>query len=380
MPDANVKRCLLVITGAFGLTGGIAASTQLAIYALIDAGYQLDIFAFNEGSQNAKVYHALEGINYWAADNNKMRFALAVWRALLLKRYEFAFSDHINVASILAPAALLSLIRYVVRVHLIEAVPPNPDFQGRLGLRFAWRIHASEYAKREVLKLFPNLQIDVVPLALDPGIRFDLPDNSPKPDLTFAAVDDEVRQLHSRVILLVGRMASTEQYKGQDTLIQAMPLILEQCPEAQLVLAGKGDDLPRLLRLVQAQPREVQARIFMPGFVSDEQLDHLYQSAYLFAMPSRGEGFGVVYLEAMRWAKPCVASRVDAAQYIVEDGKTGRLVDDATNPHSVAKTIVELLLAPEQAARLGQAGYERVKAEYTFNQFQKHFLAALEPV
>ncbi len=370
------KRVLLVITGAFAFNGGIAASTRLAIRALLDSGYELDIFAFNETSDVAEKYAALPGVRYHAGNNAKLSFALMVWRAVLTRRYAFAFSDHINVASILAPLAWLRLVRYAVRVHLIEAVSPNPDAQGRLGLRAAWRLHASEFARAEVLKAFPDLKIEVVPLALNPDTHFDLP-ALPPPTLTLSAVDGQARLLGDCVVLLVGRMAAGEQYKGQDVLIRSLPLILEHCPDAQLVLAGHGDDYPRLLALAQSLPAAAQARVFMPGYVGADQLETLYRTCAVFAMPSRGEGFGVVYLEAMRWAKPCLASRADAAQFIVEHEQTGLLVDDPQAEQEIAAALLRLLTNPALAQAYGQAGYERARRLYTFDQFRAHFIEAL---
>jgi len=374
------NRCLLVITGAFELTGGIAASTRLAIYTLLDAGYELDIFALNEGNEAYKKYEKLPKVHFYAANKNKLRFTSAIWLSLLRNRYNFAFSDHINIASILAPAAFLRIIRYTVRLHLIEAVPPNPDFQGRLGMRFAWRLHASEYTKQEILKSFPDLKIDVVPLSLEPDQSLDAILDFTPDDLVLQAMDGETRKLQSRIILLVGRMASGEQYKGQDILIQAMPLILAECPQTQLVLVGSGDDMPRIRGYAQAQPANVQRQIFLPGFVNNEQLNKLYRACYLFAMPSRGEGFGVVYLEAMRWGKPCIASRMDAAQYIVRDRETGLLVDDPNNFKDVAASILQLLNDPQSSTKYGSNGFALVKTTFSFENFSQLFLASLNNI
>ena len=191
------------------------------------------------------------------------------------------------------------------------------------------------------------------------------------------SVDGQNRALGGRMILLVGRMTAAEQYKGQDVLIQAMPLILERCPAAQLVLAGQGDDFPRLLSLAQTQPGEISARIFMPGFVSREQLDVLYQTCIVFAMPSRGEGFGVVFLEAMRWAKPCLGSRLDAAQYLIVHEQTGLLVDDPQSPREVADALLRILNDPQLARAYGQKGYELVQQNYRFDRFRERFLQSL---
>ena len=181
------------------------------------------------------------------------------------------------------------------------------------------------------------------------------------------AVNGYSHRLGDRVLLLVGRMSASEQYKGQDVMIQTMPHILTVCPQAQLVIVGKGDDTDRLLHLAQAQPTDVQAAIFMPGYVSDDILQRLYQQCYLFTMPSRGEGFGLVYLEAMRWAKPCLGSSVDAARCIIRNGETGVLVDNPTDAREVAEKIIDLLDDTAKAIDMGQRGRALLLNDSCFN-------------
>ncbi|MBE2268101.1 MAG: glycosyltransferase family 4 protein [Anaerolinea sp.] len=371
------KRCLMVITGAFNFGGGIAASNRLAIHALHDAGYQIDIVAFNEPIDSGEKYQQFERVDYTSTQNSKFNFVLKVWGALLKKKYALVFCDHVNLASVLAPLAWMRLIRYVVRVHLIEVMPPYPDFQGRLGLYNAWRIHASEYARQQLLRAYPSLKIDVVPLSLPPQTSFDLPEQATQQELAFTATDGTVQLLGDRVILMVGRMESSERYKGQDVLIQAMPYILERYPEAQLVLVGEGDDSNRLVNLAKAESVETQEHIFMLGFVPDDVLESLYSSCYLFAMPSRGEGFGLVYVEAMRWGKPCIASHIDAAQYIVQHEKTGLLVDNPTSSLDVASAILRLLSSPIVAEQYGVAGRLRAHNYYQYEQFRTRFWQTL---
>src|SRR5262249_34823734 len=110
-----------------------------------------------------------------------------------------------------------------------------------------------------------------------------------------------------------------------DQLIAIMPSIVDRTPDAQLVVVGTGDDLERLKSL--ARESGAGKAVLFTGFASPELLACLYSRCRLFAMPSRGEGFGLVYLEAMRFAKPCIASTVDAGREVVADGETGLLVD-----------------------------------------------------
>jgi len=379
---SSPKRCLLVITGAFALDGGIAAANRLVIEALTQTKCSIEIIAFNEGVNSAMAYRHLPNLQYQAAQLSKLRFALMVWRQLVSRRYDIIFCDHVNLASIVAPAAMLGIARYVVRLNGIEVFPAWLDTQGRLGLRFAWRrLAISEYTRQQVLQSFPRLDVQTVELGLDQERTKRLQDVTEQlmssSELLLTAVDGVSRVLGDSVVLHVGRMAAAEQYKGQDLLIKAMPYILAQHEAAQLVLVGKGDDMSRLLLLAQSLSPEVQSRIFMPGFVSNELLEQLYQACALFAMPSQGEGFGFVYIEAMCWKKPCIASRVDAAQFIVRHEETGLLIDEVKNPVSVADAVLELLQHPDRAARYGQRAYEAVKTKYVFEQFCTRFLAAI---
>ena len=377
------KRCLLAITGAFALDGGIAVANRLAIYALSSAGYQIDLIAFNEIGASKKAYEVFTNITYQTARLSKPRFALLIWQRLISRRYDLVFCDHVNLASLIAPLAMIGVTQYMVRLNGIEVFSPKPDVQGMLGLHWAARrLAISEYTKQQVLRSFPSLDVRTVELGLDPERTKRLSESVPMRSGThvveLTALDGNRYRLEGSVVLHVGRMASGEQYKGQDVLIEAMPQILAQHEKAQLVLVGHGDDMPRLMMLVHAQSPTVQSRIFMPGFVSDNQLEQLYQSCALFAMPSRGEGFGFVYIEAMCWGKPCIASHMDAAQYIVQHERTGLLVEDATNPALVAEAVLMLLNNPNLAAQYGQASFEEVKAKYTFEQFCNRFLPAVQ--
>jgi len=369
---------LLVITGAYNLQGGIAAANRLVIQSLL-SDHSVDIYALNEPIGSSLKYQHLPKVSYHSFNLNKIKFAFAVWVVILRRRYKIVFCDHANLSSILAPLRLMGLIHYTLRLNGIEVFSSHLDAQGKFGIMNASRLLAiSSYTQEQINLSFPELDVQVVDLSLDLEHSQDLAlVEAHRPPLDLTASDGSLQSLRHLIILHVGRMATSEQYKGQDVLIQAMPQILELHPQAQLVFAGQGDDMERLLVLARSNSPEVQAAIFFAGFVSEELLTQLYQQCYVFAMPSRGEGFGLVYIEAMRWAKPCIASRVDAAQYIVQHEITGLLVEDATSSESVAHTVINLLDDPERARQYGLAGYQRVLEHYTFEHFRERFLTSL---
>jgi phosphatidylinositol alpha-1,6-mannosyltransferase len=171
--------------------------------------------------------------------------------------------------------------------------------------------------------------------------------------------------------LIVGRMAADERYKGHDLLIDLWPSVASEAPGARLVIAGDGDDRARL----EARAAPLGDAVRFVGRVSDEDLASLYRRCAFFAMPSRDEGFGVVYLEAMRAGKACVGGRGAAAE-VIEDEVTG-LVVDATARDAVRKAIVRLFLEPETRARMGCAGASRVRARFTEAHFRRRVRSAL---
>jgi phosphatidyl-myo-inositol dimannoside synthase len=154
-----------------------------------------------------------------------------------------------------------------------------------------------------------------------------------------------------------------ERYKGHDTMVRALVLVLAKVPDAQWVVIGDGSLRPGIEQLARSYGVAESVRFL--GAVSDAQRDEWLARATLLAMPSRlpagdfaGEGFGIVYLEAAAYGKPVVAGNVGGALDAVLDGETGLLVDPL-DPLAVAEAIVRLLRDGQLARRLGDAGRAR---------------------
>jgi len=128
-----------------------------------------------------------------------------------------------------------------------------------------------------------------------------------------------------KVILTVSRLASGERYKGHDRIIASMPHILERHPEALYLVAGDGDDRPRLEAL--AQSAGLGDKIRFAGSLTEADLPGAYRMADVFAMPSTGEGFGIVFLEAAASGLPVIAGNRDGSVDALADGAIGQLVD-----------------------------------------------------
>lgn len=378
------NKVLLICTGAYHTVGGIAAVNRLVIQAAAERGYALDILALVEQDTTIDPRYLPSGVQVrcHAFAGNKYSFTLAVWWSLLHNSYDYIYVDHVNLASILAPFAWLKRCDYIVWLYGIDVFPPRPTWEGRLGLVGAWKCLAiSEFTRQSVAKRFPRLSIRVCDLSLDPVRHAHTVQKSYStlllPEIILSAMDGSHYILGDQVILHVGRMTSGKRYKGQESLIRAFPMVYRQNPNVQLVLVGRGEDLPRLSALTRELPAPMQARIFLPGYLPDNLLDLIYQACYVFAMPSVGEGFGLVYLEAMMRAKACLGGRVDATPCVVRDGETGLLVDDPRSPEQVAEALNWFLSHPQETQRMGLAGYDLVRSYYLFPHFQERFWKAV---
>lgn len=176
------------------------------------------------------------------------------------------------------------------------------------------------------------------------------------------------------MVLSVGRLVATERYKGTDALLEAWPALLRTCPGARLVVVGDGDDRVRLERRAFDLGLGAHARFL--GRVEPDELQALYASCTIFALPSTEEGFGLVYLEAMRAAR-CVLAGPGAPEEVVETGRSGVVVDPADRAE-LARTIAELLRDPSRRARLAEAGHRRWRERFTDQAFTGRLRAALD--
>jgi phosphatidyl-myo-inositol dimannoside synthase len=171
-----------------------------------------------------------------------------------------------------------------------------------------------------------------------------------------------------RVILSVGRWCADERYKGMDTLITALPKLLTEWPEVHLVLVGEGDDRGWLEQI--ADGRGVLRHVHFLSGLTYPEIAGCYQACEIFALPSRGEGFGLVYLEAMAYGKPVIGGAHGGAPEVIDDGQTGYLVQHG-DAGQLATSLEALLTDPEMGRQMGARGKERVEREFRFNVFAK---------
>jgi phosphatidylinositol alpha-1,6-mannosyltransferase len=177
------------------------------------------------------------------------------------------------------------------------------------------------------------------------------------------------------LVLSVGRIDADQDYKGHRELVAAWPKVVAAVPEARLVLAGGGTGVEAIRALARSSPAATS--IDVQGFVPESEIPSLWRKAHVFAMPSRNEGFGIVYAEAMRCGLPVIASVHDGGREVNIDGETGYNVD-LNRPAELTERIIALLRDRDLLRRLGAAGLSRWHAHFRYSVFADRLASCMQ--
>jgi phosphatidylinositol alpha-1,6-mannosyltransferase len=189
----------------------------------------------------------------------------------------------------------------------------------------------------------------------------------------------ELGLTNKKVIVSVGRLVHR---KGQDVLIEAMPAIIKEVPEAHLLMIGEGPYRGYLENRVKVLG--IQERVTFIGRIQYAELPRYICVGDIFVMPSRSrlaglevEGLGIVYLEASACGLPVIAGNSGGAPDAVLEGKTG-LVVEGTNKSDVASAAIELLLDADRSKAMGVAGRQWIIQEWRWDIWSARFAELLK--
>lgn len=297
---------------------------------------------------------------------HKILFVLKFLYEGVVKKPDVIFCNHINFAPLARLAKKLRKTKYIVRTSGTEVW----DIKSKVklnALRDADIITAiSEYSRDKILEQLPELKERIyMKYKFVDGEKF-----KPKPK------SQELLRRHrlgdSRVILTVTRLWASERQKGYDKVIEALPSVQKAVPNVKYVLVGKGDDTPRIRQLVR--DLGLESRVVLTGYVPDEELVDYYNFADVFIMPSKSEGFGQVYLQALACGKPVIAGNKDGSPTAVLNGELGLLV----NPDSVEEitdALIKILTGRAPANIIdGSRLRKRVLEEYSVERYEERVL------
>jgi phosphatidyl-myo-inositol dimannoside synthase len=359
------KRILLILPEVFGSAGGI----QMFCRALcLAAGRwaerneaQVSAIVLNDGGDKDFKPDAryLSGFqSYSASGRSKAKFVYGYLKHLLIDPPDIMLFGHVSLAplALLAPASG-KRIKSCVITYGIEVWRELSTAEKRALQKAEAVLAISDYTREEVIQRgqLVSAKVKLFPCALDP--------------FWAAASQASVEEATPPMLLTVSRLTAGDAYKGVDSVIESLPEVIRQCGAVDYRVVGSGDDIPRLRAL--AERLGVADSVTFTGALTDEALQECYRRCSLFVMPSEGEGFGIVFLEAMAYEKAVIGGAHAGTPSVVAHGETGLLVE-RSDIRGLAAAIVRILGDEQLRRRLGSAGKQRLLDRFVFAKFAEN--------
>lgn len=312
-------------------------------------------------------------LGWWPPGLRTAAFSAELFRRAALERPDLIITTHPNFTPVARWLQKAFRIPYMAVGNGIDVWQIHSS-QMRSGLRHADALVAiSEYTRQ---RMTDSVGVDANRISLFPcTVDADQFTRGPKP--RFLQKRYGLR-LDQPVILTITRLSSAERYKGYDQVLSALPAVRERSPNVRYILGGRGDDRPH----VEAMVRElgISDNVILAGYIPQHELCAHYNLCDVFAMPSKGEGFGIVFLEALACGKPVLAGNKDGSVDAVLHGKVGALVDP-DNLQEIEHALVQILSGthPLEILRQPEELRRAVIEAYGYDRFKESVRKVVEP-
>ena len=329
-------RICVLVTDAYGGVGGIAKYGRDLLSGLCAYPGCTEVVALPRLIQN-DLEPLPDGLTYTTeAASGRLRYLWTAARtALVAGGFDLVICGHINLLPVATAISLRHRCPLLLIIYGIDA----------------WSRHKSAAVNWLVGKVDGVVAISKVTAGrfqewtgIQPDRTFILPNAVDIKAYGAKAKNEKLLERYGltekTVLMTMGRLSAHERYKGMDEIMEAMPALLQRRPDLAYLIAGDGDDRPRLER--KSRALGLADKVVFAGFIPECDKADYYRLADVFAMPSRGEGFGFVFLEAMACGIPVVASTVDGSREAVRDGQLGVVVDPDDRDGLVAGIITAL--------------------------------------
>lgn len=341
-------------------SGGVQISGQLAWDTVLDSsratGARPFLLCYGKAALRVPDTPNGTGVVHVASRLAALRAALTMKRA-----FQAVLVWHLDLLRLL-PFFRTRGARVALFLHGIESWRRQGLLRQALLGRVQLFLSNSEHTWKRFLSSNPRFETvrhRVVPLGLGAPLKAAVPLPS-----------------HPPAVLMLSRLLRSEDYKGHREVLSAWPLVLERLPEAELWVAGEGDLREDLMQAVRVRGLAERVRFF--GAVSEAGKEELLARCRCLAMPSRGEGFGLVYLEAMRMGRPCLVSNDDAGREVVNPPQAGLAVN-LGDPQLLSRAIVELLTPGARWESWSAQARLRYETQFTAEHFRQRLLSAFSP-
>ncbi len=356
---------LALVTDAFGGAGGIAQYNRDFLAALA-ADPQSGPIEVLPRLQPRPVADLPANLRQHPPSGNQILYSLRALALAARMRPGTIFCGHLYMAPLAHLLARLFNARLIVQTHGVETWDaPSP--LRRRGLEAADLVLAVSRDTRERVLAHAALAPERVVVA--PNTLAEV--YAPTPSEADAALRARLGLAEGqRLLLSVSRLDAGQRYKGQDRVIALLPALVQRGHDPVFVIGGLGDDAQRLAAL--ARDTGVADRVRFLGEAPAADLPALYRAADLYLMPSSGEGFGIVFLEAMACGAPALGLALGGAPDAL-----GRGLGEAVAPADLLDAVDRALRRPRPTPAERAAQAAEVARRYGRGAFQQRLTAVM---
>jgi phosphatidyl-myo-inositol dimannoside synthase len=313
-------RIFVLATDAFGGYGGIALYNRDVLRALCSDSRVTEVVAVARWRSQPmealpeKLEYRLGGVQSWIA------YTLEVFRCGMRGNFDAIICCHINLVPLAWLLGRLIRVPIILQIYGLEAWQPTSRMLTNFLVR---KVDVIVSISKYTLERFkhwsgvPENRCTLLPNA----VHLDEYD----PTVSGERFRRQFGLSGRKVLLTFGRLVSKERAKGFDEVLEILRDLLEEDQDIRYVIAGDGPDRERLQ--LKVEKLGLSAIVHFAGMVDEREKNELYCAADLFVMPSRGEGFGFVFLEALACGLPSIGSTLDGSREALIEGEIGTLVD-----------------------------------------------------
>jgi len=333
---------LALVTEAHGGSGGIAQYNRDFLDAVSECSRHLSVLSLS----NIDAAGSDPNTSRMGFAGSRWRFVAAALTSAWRDRPDIVFCGHINFSLLGWATSKLARARFWLQVHGIDAWA-EPTRARRFGVVHADLITAvSRFTRKGLLdwSLLSPSRVRVLPNTVSERFSVALENEPPTPDVG-------ALKRAGPTLLTVARLSTGDRYKGIEEVLEALQSLRKRHPSIAYLIAGDGDDRVRLVR--RAHELGVGELVNFLGRVDDAALPDLYRSADLFVMPSRGEGFGIVFIEAAASGTMSMGRDEDGSVDALQDGALGFVASQG----ELAPQIERALATPARPRERSAATY-----------------------
>ncbi len=331
----KTHKVLFLTLNTFSSFGGIEDVCKTFCKVLSDTFLKFKVFSMNDDLSDPKF---ISNRNFKGFNQNKLKFGLCSIRIGL--RYDIIILSHVNlvlfawILKVLKPK-----LRIILYAHGIEVWRPLPNWKKRFIRKYVefWAVSNFTSKELQLKHQIPAKNIKILNNCLNPF--FSIPTNFEKPNSLLRRYKIEKNQ---PVLFTLTRVSNSEKYKGYDIIINLLPRLVKIYPTLLYIISGKADSQERDRLVLLVKKLNLENHVFLSGFVNYEELSDHFLLADCFILPSKKEGFGIVFIESAACGCRIIAGNKDGSPDAVLNGKLGSLVDP-DNSEDIYNAIKEIL-------------------------------------